>query len=286
MNQVLSVIIPVRNEEIHLQRCLDSLKDLNCAIYVVDSSSEDRTREIIKSNNVEYVNYDAETFGEKLNWAIDNLPIHTEWTMRLDADEYPTEEFVKGIHGKLSELSSEIDGVFINRGFSFMGRRMKYGGMFPKMALRIWRTGRAYSESRLLDEQMVCQSQNIAYIDLDIVDDNLNSLSMWIAKHNNYSTREAISCEADEIEPDLFGDQPSRIRWYKSNLYEKVPLFFGALLYFIYRYIFRLGFLDGKEGLIWHVLHGFWYRFLIDAKKYEIRSSEVDYQHDFKDIYK
>ena len=286
MKQILSVIIPVRNEEIHLQRCLDSLKGLNCTIYVVDSSSEDRTPQILRDNNIEFINYDAETFGEKLNWAIDNLPIKTEWTMRLDADEFPTEKFVKEINPKLCELAPEVDGVYVNRQFSFMGRCMKHGGMFPKKALRIWRTGRAYSESRLLDEQMVCMSQTVEYLDLDIVDDNLNSLSMWVAKHNNYSTREAISNDNDEIQADIFGDQPSRIRWLKSNFYERTPLFIGPFLYFIYRYFFRFGFLDGREGFVWHVLHAFWYRFLVDAKKHEIKTSAVKYQHDFKNIYK
>ncbi|MCE7858075.1 MAG: glycosyltransferase family 2 protein, partial [Ignavibacteria bacterium CHB3] len=112
----------------------------------------------------------------------------------------------------------------------------------------------------------------------DFIDDNLNNLTWWTNKHNHYATREAIDLlnikykflKSDSIEAELSQQQDKRKRWFKEKLYTHIPLFFRPFLYFIYRYIFKLGFLDGIPGLIWHFLQGFWYRFLVDAKIYDI----------------
>jgi len=289
MNNCLSIIVLVRNEEIHISRCLNDIFDLNCDVFVVDSSSDDATKEIVQEykHKCHYYNFDADTFGEKLNWAIDNLPIKSKWTMRLDADEILTPEFKENIFPELNKLAGNVGGIYINRRHHFMGRWIKYGGMHPKKALRIWRTDGARCETKLLDEQMICDNAETVKINLDIIDDNLNNLTMWIAKHNNYSNREAISNDGmNKIESNFFGSQPERLRWLKTNIYEKTPLFLGPFAYFIYRYFFRLGFLDGKEGLIWHFLHALWYRFLVDAKKYEMSVTNAKYKSDFKNIYK
>jgi hypothetical protein len=109
------------------------------------------------------------------------------------------------------------------------------------------------------------------------VDDNLNSLGWWIGKHNGYATREAIDLlnlrlgiiKSDCLEPSLTGTQAQKKRLLKTH-YARLPLFVRPFIYFIYRYFFKFGFMDGVEGLMWHFLQGFWYRFLVDAKIFEI----------------
>jgi hypothetical protein len=111
----------------------------------------------------------------------------------------------------------------------------------------------------------------------DLVDDNKNNLTWWTNKHNHYATREAVDIlntiygfkSYDEVEPNMFGTQEQRKRKFK-HLYARMPLFLRPFIYFIWRYFIKLGFLDGKQGLVWHFLQGFWYRFLVDAKIYEV----------------
>ena len=131
-----------------------------------------------------------------------------------------------------------------------------------------------------MDEHVKLEQGKTITFENDFVDDNLNNLTWWTNKHNNYATREAIDLlnikykfsSADGLNANLSEAQDKRKRWLKENLYTRLPLFIRPFLYFIYRYIFKLGFLDGIPGLIWHFLQGFWYRFLVDAKIYQIES--------------
>jgi hypothetical protein len=129
-----------------------------------------------------------------------------------------------------------------------------------------------------MDEHVKLEQGKTITLENDFVDDNVNNLTWWTNKHNSNATREAIDLlnirykflKSDSIDAELSQQQDKRKRWLKENLYTFIPLFLRPLLYFIYRYIFRLGFLDGIPGLIWHFLQGFWYRFLVDAKVYQI----------------
>jgi putative nucleotidyltransferase with HDIG domain len=111
----------------------------------------------------------------------------------------------------------------------------------------------------------------------DFVDHNLNSLGWWIQKHNGYSVREAIDLINLEI-PIVYNNNVSGIlstqaqqKRQKKLKYARMPLFWRAFYYFVYRYFFKFGFLDGKPGFLWHFLQGWWYRTLVDAKIYEIK---------------
>ena len=282
----ISIIIFVLNEELHIQRCIDQLRNFTSNLFFVDSSSNDKTKAIIEENGFIVENYVAESFSEKINWAINHLPIKTTWTMRLDADEILTSAFKENILSKLSNLNNNIDGVYVNRRHYFLGKWIKHGGMHPKKALRIWRTKRAQCEKRTIDEHMVCISGLTSDANLDIIDNNLNTISSWTIKHNNLSNFESISnTNMDEMNVNLFGSQPERIRWLRNHIYNRTPLFLAPFAYFIYRYFIRLGFLDGKEGLIWHFLHAFWYRFLVDAKKYEMIVTDTKYKLDVNKMY-
>ncbi|MGC8660870.1 MAG: glycosyltransferase family 2 protein, partial [Desulfomonilaceae bacterium] len=182
-------------------------------------------------------------------------------------------------------------GIYVKRRVYFLGKWIKHGNYYPVWLLRIWRYGKGYCEQRLMDEHIKISEGKTVNFNNDIVDDNKNDISWWTQKHNNYSTREAVDIlniiynfvSYDDITPRFFGNQVQRKRWLKY-IYAKMPLFVRPFLYFVYRYFIKLGFLDGKEGLIFHFLQGFWYRFLVDAKIYEIEKKASKENKNIKQI--
>lgn len=265
----ISVIIPTYNEETNIEKCIRSLDGTGCTVYVLDSNSSDRTREIAQSLGALVTNGTWGTFSDKINWAIDNLPIVTPWTMRLDADETITDDLHKILIHQTFEDES-IAAYAIRRRFVFLNRWIRFGGMYPSWQVRIWRTRRARMEVRELDEHMNFDGR-LGYISADIVDDNNKDLTFWTEKHNIYSSREVKQhqTEVDQGDRAGFTAQALRRRWIKEKLYAWTPLFIRPFVQWFVRYFLLLGFLDGKAGLIYHTLRGFWYPFLIDAKLYE-----------------
>lgn len=275
MNDHLSIFIPTLNEEVNLPQCLESVKRIGAKIFIIDSNSSDRTIEIAKAAGCEVVQGEWRTFSEKMNWAINKLPVTTPWTMRIDADEWMTDELIDEIRKKLPISGAEVGAYSVNRRIYFLKRWIRHGGIYPLWGVRVWRTGSAKFEIRELDEHMVVRGR-ICNFENDIVDETQRGLSHWIQKHNVYTDLEVSEIYRIRDDGDLslsLVAQAARKRWLKTNLYYRLPKFLRPALFWMYRYIFRLGFLDGIPGLIYHTLHGFWFRFLIDAKLFE---SEVN----------
>jgi len=273
----LSVIILTYNEEKHIARCIENIKKVASKIFVIDSYSTDRTVEIAKSLGAEVYQNPFVNHSIQFNWALENCLIDTAWTMRMDCDEYLLEGLITEINTVLVDAPDHVGGYILKRRVIFMNKWIRYGGFYPHNLLRIWRTGKAKVEDRWMDEHVVLEEGDTITLKNDMVDHNLNDLTWWIAKHNNYASREVIdlmhienkTTSSQNVESTLSGEQFSRKRWIKEKVYSKVPLFVRPFIYFTYRYVFLLGFLDGVPGLIWHFLQGFWYRFLVDAKMYE-----------------
>src|SRR5690606_8015422 len=131
---------------------------------------------------------------------------------------------------------------------------------------------------RWMDEHIRVSGPTVRF-DGDLVDDNLNSLTWWTRKHNDYASREAVDLlnleyrfmPHDSVASVMSGGQAGFKRWVKEVLYARLTPGLRAFVYFIYRYIVRLGFLDGPAGTSFHVLQGFWYRYLVDAKVAEVK---------------
>lgn len=159
-----------------------------------------------------------------------------------------------------------------------MDRWIRYGGYYPVLLLRAWRNGTAICEERWMDEHMKLLEGKSILFENDFVDDNKKNLHWWISKHNNYATREAIEqlnskygfLDYTPVKADLFGTQEQKKKWLKEKVYNILPLGIKPFIYFMYRFFIKLGFLDGFRGFLFHILQGFWYRFLVDAKVYEI----------------
>lgn len=275
----LTVVILTFNEELHLARAIHSVQRIAKEVIVVDSFSTDSTLLIAKNEGATIMQNKFVNQATQFQWAIDNSDIKTDWVIRLDADEYLTEDLVEEIINTLPSISEDISGIIFKRRLYFMGKWIRYGGYYPVHLLRMWRHGHAMVEQRMMDEHMILLQGETMTFKNDIIDENLNSLSWWTDKHNNYATREAVAYLSNKNEIFLNGIKPSTSgmakqtevkRWYKNKLYYKFPPLFRASAYFVFRFWLRMGFLDGTKGLIWHFLQAYWYRFLVDAKIIQI----------------
>lgn len=277
MKKSISVIILTYNEEKHISRCVNSLLPFANEIFVVDSFSNDRTVEIAESLGAIVYQNTWVNYATQFQWGIDNCNHTSDWLMRIDADEYILPELQNEIIQKLEDLSKDISGIYVKRRVYFKSKWIKRGGFYPVWLLRIWRKGDGYIEQRWMDEHIKLTNGKTINFECDLVDENMNDLTWWTQKHNNYATREAVDIlnlkytflKYDEIDANLFGSQEERKRYLKY-IYAKLPLFTRPFIYFHWRFFIKLGFLDGIQGLIWHFLQAFWYRFLVDAKIYEI----------------
>lgn len=273
----VSVIILTFNEELNIEKCLTEAKKLTDNIYIVDSYSTDMTLDICTKYGCKIYQNTFITQAKQLNWALENCNFETEWILRLDSDEYFLPELINEIKNKLDSLDKDVTGIFFKRRVYFMDKWIKHGGYYPTLLLRAWRLGRAICEERWMDEHMKLLDGKSIIFENDFVDQNKKNLHWWISKHNNYATREAIEqlnnkygfLKNEHVKPDLFGTQEQKKRWLKENVYNAMPLGIKPFIYFFYRYFIKFGFLDGFRGFLFHVLQGFWYRFLVDAKVYE-----------------
>ena len=276
-NLSITAIVLTFNEEIHIKRCIDSIQNFCEQIIIVDSFSTDKTKEIVNECGVEFVQNSWINYAHQFNWALDNCDINTDWVLRIDADEYLSNELVNELHFKLNKLSKNISGITFPLRRVFLGKEIKRGTGSIKL-LRLFRNGKGRSENRWMDEHIEITSGETIDFSGSFSDDNLNDISFWTQKHIGYTIREAI--DLLDIELGLFGkksvsgisNQASKKRGLKVK-YASKPLFLRSFLYFMYRYIFKLGFTEGKEGFLWHFLQGWWYRTLVDVKIYEIKKA-------------
>lgn len=257
---LISVAILTHNEEKNIKACLESVKGLVSQIIVVDSYSTDKTLEIARLYGAETYKHKFENQAQQFNWALDTLEIKGDWILKLDADEYLTPELAEEIQNTLQSISETITGFLIKRRVYFMGRWMRYGGYYPIWFLRLWRKGKARSEERKMDEHIILLEGKEARLQYDFVDDNQKGLQDWIQKHKKYAVR-----EAEEIRMGNIGEGNKR------KLYYALPPFARVIVYFLYRYFFQLGFLDGVQGVLFHFLHGFWYRWFVDYEIYKLK---------------
>ncbi len=268
----LAVVVLAYNEESNLPSCLESLQGLDGSIYVVDSGSTDRTIDIARSFGALVFSHPFENYAMQRNWAQSCLPIKAGWTLHLDADERLTPELVSEINETLRRPLDGVDGYLLRKRTLFLGRWIRHGGQYPSYHLRLFRTEKGQCEDRLYDQHFIA-SGTIRRLQNDYVDVICADLNTWTLRHRRWAELEAQQLTARhladaEVVPNLFGNPIQRKRWFKS-IYSQCPLFLRPFAYWAYRYLLRAGFLDGKEGLIFHFLQGLWFRFLVDALVFE-----------------
>jgi glycosyltransferase involved in cell wall biosynthesis len=281
MNQApsIAVVILAYNESLHLPRALDHIRGFAREIFVIDSFSTDGTVELAKAGGALVLRHPFQNYARQFAWALENAPITTDWVMRLDADEIIEPDLAEEIKTKLPILPPEVTGINLNRKTIFQGKFIRHGGRYPLTLLRIWRRGKGRIEDRWMDEHMYLTEGDVVTFKGGFSDHNLNDLTFFTAKHNSYASREALDALNQRLhlfEPQLALTQESTAkqakvkRFLKESIYNRLPFEISASLFFLYRYFIQLGFLDGQPGLIYHVLQGFWYRFLVGAKLREL----------------
>lgn len=275
----ISVIVPVRNEAHNLTRCLKSLEGAG-EVFVIDSKSTDGTSEMARSFGAEVVQFHYRGgWPKKRQWALDNLPLTQDWVLLLDADESLTPELFREIQS--ATRRPDIDGYYIGLEMFFLGRRLRHSGAaFFKLSL--FRRGKGEFECRAQDQDSsMCDMEvhehvivegRTATLQSSLLHHNVESISRYIQKHNEYSNWEARVWNADgdgaSLKPKLFGTQAERRRWLRKRFFS-VPG--SPLFFFLYKYVLRLGFLDGVPGLIYCAFQGIQF-FHIKAKIYEQRA--------------
>jgi glycosyltransferase involved in cell wall biosynthesis len=276
----VSVIVPVRNEAHNLLRCLESLRGVG-EIYVVDSQSSDETAEVARSFGAKVIQFHyLGGWPKKRQWAMDTLPLVHDWIFLVDADEALTPELAGEIRQAIQDPA--VDGYHVALRMFFLGRALRHGEAgFYKLSL--FRRGKGHFECRLKDQDVSMSDMEVhehvivegktARLKNPLLHYNVESLSRYIQKHNEYSNWDARvwlegETNSNELPPSLFGTQAQRRRWLRK-------MFFGVpgspLWFFIYKYLVRMGFLDGVPGLIYCGFQGVQF-FHIKSKIYELRS--------------
>lgn len=278
----LAVVILTHNEERHISRAIASVAGIATEVFVVDSFSTDRTAELARTQGAVVLQNKFINYAKQFQWALDNAPISATWIMRLDADEVIEPDLAARIGNELPRLADDVVGINLKRKHIFLGRWIRHGGRYPMLLLRIWRRGCGRIEDRWMDEHMILWGGRTVTFDGGFADHNLNDLTFFTEKHNKYATREAIDIinqrrHLFHRDIDLVAGEGSRQaaikRWAKEKLYNQIPYQISTPAYFLYRMIFQLGFLDGKEGLVYHGLQCLWYRFLVGAKVAELEAA-------------
>lgn len=288
---MITAIVLTYNEELHIQRCINSIKLLTDSILVVDSFSKDDTLNIVKKNNIDFLTREwPGNHSEQFNWALGQLPKNTDWVIRIDADEILDSDLIINIKKAVSRVGPVINGITFKRRIVFQGKTIRFGGVGSNTVLRLFRFGFGLSESKIMDEHIVVEGK-IASINGYIYDINLNSLSWWIDKHNSYASKEAFEILKDQFQIDVFtpninfhySPKIKLVKFFKNSIYMNLNPRYRAFCYFLFRYIFLLGFLDGYKGFSFHLLQGFWYRYLVDLKTLEVQNCMQDFSMSFKD---
>ena len=280
----VSVIVPVRNEARNLRRCLESLRGAG-EVYVIDSQSTDESAEIARTCGSRVIQfYYRGGWPKKRQWALDMLPLQYDWVLLLDADEALTPALAEEI--KAAVRNPEVDGYYIGLDLFFLGRRLRHcGASFYKLAL--FRQGKGGFECRAQHQDgSMCDMEVHEHVMVNgptqklkerVVHRNVESLFRYIQKHNEYSNWEAqvwreSGKKRAELQARLFGTQAERRRWIRKTLF---GLPGSSLLFVFYKYVLRLGFLDGIPGLIYCGLQGIQF-FQIKAKVYEAKAAARD----------
>jgi glycosyltransferase involved in cell wall biosynthesis len=259
------------NEAENIYACLSSLRPCVDDVYLVDSGSTDATCEIARGFGCTVITHAFEGHSRQRNWALRNLPFNHPWVIALDADHRVTTELARELADVFADDPEDVVGFFVKRRQIFRGQWIRHGGYYPKWQLKIFRHTLTECDDLEFDYRYYVQGK-VGKLKHDILEDNRKEfdITFWIAKHNKFARESAEEealrrddREAWRIRPKLFGHPDQRVLWLKGCWYS-LPLYFRPFLYFGYRFFLKLGFLDGKEGFIFHFLQGFWFRLLVD----------------------
>jgi glycosyltransferase involved in cell wall biosynthesis len=276
----VSVLVATRNEAPNLERTLQALAGLADEIHVIDSESSDGTVEIAQRHGarVATLPYKHGTIVPWiLDWALKNLQFRNEWILIIEADQRPDAELRRALEGLFARPAIEEDGFYLRRKQVFRGQWIRFGGYGGKRMLKLFRRGKGELDPKEEDTRVYVQGR-VGTLDGWLVEENAKEeqILFYLEKHLRYAeafAREELARRESglqwKLRPRLFGTPDERTLWLKSAYYRS-PLYLRPWVYFIYRYFFLLGFLDGKQGFIFHFLQAYWFRLVIDVRLEEL----------------
>jgi glycosyltransferase involved in cell wall biosynthesis len=285
LNDQFSFIILTYNEEVHLGRLLQSISDLNAPIFILDSLSTDKTVEIGQQFGAVFLTHEFKNHPSQWDFALKSFPVKTPWVICLDSDQIVTPELKTRLANFRDEDHAGINGIYFNRKNFFKGRWIKHGGYYPFYMLKMFRHGIGYSDTNEnMDHRFIVSGELEVWKDAIILEENLkeNNISFWINKHNRYSdlvAQEEVErmkqMRIQTIKP-RFGGSPDEHTAWRKQLWWKLPRYIRPFIYFTQRIVFQLGILDGRTGIIFHFLQGFWFRLIVDIKIDELIKQQKD----------
>lgn len=277
----VTVVILTYNEAVHIERAIANVKNWAQDVFVVDSYSSDQTCQLAEAAGAQIFQHRFENYAAQREWALRQLPYKTAWMLFLDADELISNELKQAIDNQLMNTSDNIAGYYLRRKFYWMGKPIIHGGIYPTWILRLIRHEAAHCNSRTVNEHIEVTGKTpfIEDRNADLIHKDLKPITDWVGKHNRYAQMEAMELlkghEQDSLSK-FFGVQAERKRWIRQHIWNPLlPPLLRPFLMFFYRYIIRLGFLDGKAGFIYHFLQGLWFPFLIDVKYLELKWQQL-----------
>ena len=273
----IAIIILVGREKLHIRRCLGKLQSLEPRqVFVVESQPSDGTHEIaVEMGAVTAFNKWPGLYAKQFNWALDNLPIAARWVLRMDADEYLTDDTIERLKSDLPNMLDDVSGLNIELKRKFRGGEIRHGTTGIRQA-RIFRYGLGRCEDRAMDEHIVVSEGRSIDYDGAFYDDSLMSFEEWKEKHRGYAKREAMDAISLFNNPDRLKNPSATDR--KKIKYYKLPRYFRAFAYFCIRYFLKLGFLDGLPGFRWHFWQGLWYRWIVDREIGRMKRLDKKYE--------
>lgn len=279
----ISVVVMTYNEEVNIERCLKSIVDWADDIYIVDSFSTDATEAICKQYTNRFFQNHYISHPVQWDWALNNLPFEHEWIFAVDADFVVTDALKMALSRLIPTLNTSVSGIYVRHRQIFRGRFLKRGTMYPRYWLRLFRRGTVFTDDSDLVDLHFYVKGDVVKVEYDVIEDNVKerNLEFWVSKQIRFAQRAAIeeikrreSLDLSPVVPKLFGTPDQRTLWLKTKWYF-FPLYWRAIFYFAYRYIIRLGFLDGKEGFLYHFTQALVYRLMVDARIEELNRDKI-----------
>ena len=268
----LTAIILTKNESKNIVACLESIKGFANRIVVVDSGSTDNTVDLAKEHGADVYYHEFEYYAKQFNWGIDNTNITTKWILRLDADERFTPKLIEeaGYTMKQHE-NDDVNGLTIEAWLYFLGKKLEHGST-KKRKMMIFKNGIGRIEDRRRDAHSIISCGRTVVLKEKFLHYDFKDITHFIERYNWYATKEMQDYldykQGNSV--NIHTDKKiQNTRKKKFGLYYKAPMFLRAWLWFIYNYYIKLGFLDGREGYLYHYFECYWYRFLVDSKIYE-----------------
>jgi glycosyltransferase involved in cell wall biosynthesis len=275
----LTVITLTYNEEANIAQALDSVIGWADEIHIVDSLSTDRTLDIARRYGCHIAQNRFENYAKQRNYALEHLPIRSEWVFFLDADEWLPDVLKQEISALIASCPRE-NGFYVKWRLIWMGRWIRRG-YYPSWILRLFRHGKGRCEDRAVNEHLIVDGATGRLLN-DFIHEDRKGVTDWIAKHNRYATAESQELfntrsapDYREIDARLFGTQAQRKRWLRYEIWNRLPPLIRPFFYFFYRYILAGGFLDGREAFAYHFLQGLWFPMLVDIKYLELKRSRA-----------